>query len=306
MLKLILASDDDFHRSLKDSRVYEPQFVHYPSLQPSTPTVITPSLHVVFGPSAAVDLRRALAEIGRADRVVCPFDSYSFGPINPPDADTRRRWVEDELGYEDWEVVIGQTDEFWRESLSALDRKVAWFSRRSAQEYSGFLECLRRLGDLPCETVDLTDVMVVGRGQDGKPTPPKQAVSVGLLPWHQILDNGLLDRAEPLSPAMREQYVDLWHRLRIENAPLRVLDAGTLTSAPITYFDALLLSCATRNWQKAAMVVGKALVRDDCLIQTGDLVLAARMRALADAGRLEAQGDLDYLQRSEVRLPDGA
>src|SRR5216684_789515 len=92
----------------------------FQSLQPSLPTVIMPSLHVVFGPSAAVDLRRALAEIGRADRVVCPFDSYSFGPINPPDGDARRRWVEDELGYEDWEVVIGQTDEFWRESLSAL------------------------------------------------------------------------------------------------------------------------------------------------------------------------------------------
>jgi hypothetical protein len=34
--------------------------------------------------------------------------------------------------------------------------------------------------------------------------------------------------------------------------------------------------------------------------------LAARVRALADAGRLEAQGDLDYLQRSEVRLAAGA
>src|ERR1700682_4412852 len=99
-----------------------------PSLQPSTPTVITPSLHVVFGPSAAVDLRRALAEIGRADRVVRPFDSYSFGPIIPPDADTRRRWVEDELGYDDWEVVIGQTDEFWRGRLSVLVRGAGWCS----------------------------------------------------------------------------------------------------------------------------------------------------------------------------------
>jgi hypothetical protein len=267
-----------------------------------------PSLHVVFSPSAAVDLRRALAEIARADHVVCPFDRYSFGPINPPDAEARRRWVEDELGYEGWEEAIGQTDEFWRESLSGRDRKVAWFSRRSAQEYAGFLEWLWRLGDLPCEIVDLTDVMVVGRGQDGKPTPPKQAVSVALLPWYQILDNGLLDRAKRLSSAMREQYVDLWGRLRSENAPLRVLDAGSLTSAPITYFDALLLSCAARNWQKAALVVGKALASfwDDRLVQSGDLVLAARVRALADARRLEAQGDLDNLRASEVRLPAGA
>jgi Protein of unknown function/Domain of unknown function (DUF1835) len=266
----------------------------------------TPTLHVVFNPSAAVDLRRALAEIAQADRVVCPFDNYSFGPINPPDGDARRRWVEDELGYEGWEDVIGETEPFWRESLSAGDRKIAWFSRRSAQEYAGFLEWLWRLGDLPCEVVDLTDVTVVGRSRDGKPTAPKLAISLGLLPAYQILGNHLLDRAEPLSSAMREQYIDLWRRLRTENAPLRVLEAGELTSAPISYFDALLLSCAARDWQKAAMVVGKALVRDDCLVQTGDLVLAARVRALADAGSLEAQGDLHYLRHSEVCLPAGA
>jgi Domain of unknown function (DUF1835) len=109
----------------------------FQSPQPSTPAVIAPTLHIVFTPSAAGDLRRALAEIALADRVVCPFDNYGFGPIHPPDADARRRWVEDELGYTGWEDVIGQTDAFWRESLSALDRKVAWFSRRSAQEYSG-------------------------------------------------------------------------------------------------------------------------------------------------------------------------
>ena len=52
------------------------------------------------------------------------------------------------------------------------------------------------------------------------------------------------------------------------------------------------------------MVVGKALVWDGS--QTSDLVLAARVRALANAGRLEAQGDLDDLQHSEVRLATGA
>jgi uncharacterized protein DUF3658/uncharacterized protein DUF1835 len=270
--------------------------------------MVTPSLHVVFAPSAAVDLRRALAEAGRTDRVVCPFDNYGFGPIHPPDADARRRWVEDELGCAGWEDVIGQTDAFWRESLSAPDRKVAWFSRRSAQEYSGFLEWLWRLGDLPCQVVDLTDVTVVGRSQDGKPTPPTPATSVALLHWYQILDNGLLNRAESLSSGARQQYVDLWRRLRAENAPLRVLGTDGLASAPISYFDSLLLSYATREWQKTALVVGKSLASflDNSLLQTGDLVLAARVRALSAAGLLESQGNLFNLRRSEVRLAAGA
>ena len=267
-----------------------------------------PILHVVFAPSAAGDLRRALAEIGRKDRVVRPFDDFSFGPINPPDPNTRQQWVEEELGYTGWEDVVAKTDAFWRESLAANDRKVAWMSRRTTQEYAGFLEWLWRLDDLPCEVVDLTDVNVAGRGRDGRPTPPKLATSVALLHWYQILENGLLDRAEPLAPAARDQYLDLWRRLRDENAPLRVLGTGNLASAPISYFDPLLLSCATRNWRKAATVVGKVLdiFSDNSLRQTGDLVLAARVRALSTAGILAARGDLFDLQRSEVRLAAGA
>ena len=260
-----------------------------------------PTLHVVFTPSAAASLRDALSEARRADRVVCAFDDYSFGPINPPDASMRQRWVEDELGYTGWDDVIGRTDAFWRESLSAQDRKLAWFSRRSAQEYAGFLEWLQQLGDLPCEVVDLTDVTVVGPRSDGKARP---AVSLALLPPDQILDNRLLDRAEPLAARARDQGRELWQRLRTENAPLRILDAGSLVSAPISHFDQLLLSCATPEWQKVALVVGKAptTFSEDWLVRTGDLVLAARVRALADAGQLETQGDLSDPQQSKVRL----
>jgi hypothetical protein len=270
--------------------------------------VITPTLHVVFAPSAAVDLRRALAEAGRTDRVVCPFDDLSFGPINPPDLETRRQWIEEELGYTGWEDVIANTDAFWTESLAAHDRKVAWMSRRTALEYTGFLEWLWRLGNVPCDILDLTDVTVAGRGQDGKPTTPRLATSVALLHWYQILESGLLDRPEPLSSAARQRYVDLWRRLRAENAPLRVLGTEGLASAPISYFDSLLLSFATREWQKTALVVGKSLASfwDNSLLQTGDLVLAARVRALSTAGPLEARGDLFDLRHSEVRLAAGA
>ena len=56
------------------------------------------------------------------------------------------------------------------------------------------------------------------------------------------------------------------------------------------------------------MVVAKALAifSDNSLLQTGDLVLAARVRALFAAGLLEAQGNLFNLRRSEVRLPASA
>ena len=78
-------------------------------------------------------------------------------------------------------------------------------------------------------------------------------------------------------------------RLRAENAPLRILEAGELVSAPLTFFDALLLSYASPKWQKSAKVVGMALTDflRTSILQTDNLVLWARARRLALSGRFE-------------------
>lgn len=260
-------------------------------------------LHIVFNPSAAAGLRDALRQAGRDERVISHFDSLSFGPINPPDPKLRSEWVQTELGYTDWDDVVSKATAFWPEALSTSNQRVAWLSRRSTQEYAGFLEWLWRLDEEPIEVIDLTDVMVAEHGSGL--TKPRLAISLGLLPPYQILENDLLDRAEKLTSALRGQYRALWGRLRAENAPLRVLSGGELVSAPLSFFDPLLLSCATPEWQKAARIIGLALSDfwTTSVLQTGDLVLYARARALADAGRLEFQGDLFDIQNSELRLP---
>lgn len=264
--------------------------------------MIPVSLHVVFTPSASGELRRALALAGRSDRVVEAFDNLSFGPINPPDGALRARWVLEELGWSDWEEVVGEATLFWKEALSP-GRKVAWISRRTTCEYANFLEWLWRLGDEPCEVVDLTDVNVSGYGDP--PTLPRLAISLALLSHPVILDNGLLDRAEPLSSTDRKRYQQIWRQLRADNAALRVLTADGLVSAPISYFDPLVLSCAKSAWQKTARVVAEAMGKDfdSSFVQTGDLLLIARIRILVTTGLLEARGDLSDIHRSEVRLP---
>jgi len=163
--------------------------------------------------------------------------------------------VQEQLGCTGWEEIVGEATSFWQEALSISNRKIAWLSRRSAQEYAGFLEWLWRLGEEPIEVIDLTDVVVAGN-KDG-PTKPHLAISLGLLPPHTILENDLLDRTETLTSVLRAQYRELWGRLRAENAPLRVLSEGELVSAPLSFFDPLLLSCATPKWQKAARLLEK-------------------------------------------------
>jgi hypothetical protein len=259
-------------------------------------------LHVVFNSSAAAGLRDALRQAGRDERVVGSPDSLSFGPINPSEPELRRKWVEEELGYTGWDNIGDEMTSFWREAVSDRHRRVAWLSRRSAQEYAGFLEWLWRLDEEPIEVIDLTDVVVTGNvnGAAGS----HLAVSLGLLSPNKILEGDLLGRAETLTPVSRARYRELWGRLRAENAPLRVLSEGELVSAPLSFFDQLLVSCTQPEWQRAARVIGEALVQSsDSVLQTGDLVLCARVRALAGTGLLEFRGDLSDIYRGELRLP---
>jgi hypothetical protein len=264
------------------------------------------TLHVVFTPSGAGSLRPALTTAGRDDQVIAFFDDLSFGPINPPDLSLRATWVEDELGWTEWANMSPEIEEFWHEALSPNHRKVAWLTRRSAMEYAGFLEWVWRLGDQPCEIVDLTDVKVSRRPEHGPPTPAALAVSLGGLFPKEIDDNGLCDQAVTLSTTARSEYQVLWSQLRAENASLRVLAENTLVSAPISFFDSLVMSFVTENWQKVARIVGQALASqmDDCVFQAGDIFLAARVNALVKAGRLERQGRSALeMRHSEVRLP---
>jgi Protein of unknown function/Domain of unknown function (DUF1835) len=280
--------------------------------------MMSPILHVVFTETGAADLREALKTSGRDDAVVSLADNLSFGPIDPADPEARRTWVEKELGFtgwpstpeqdgdNGWEDISVRAHAFWNESLSPRHRKIAWISCLSAMEYAGFLEWLWRLGDAPCEVIDLSDVKISYRREHGPPRRPLLAMSLGMLDHNTIGNNDLWDLAEPLQMSARGRYLDLWRQLRSENAPLRVIDGDKLVSAPIDFFDPLLLSYVNANWQKVAMVVGKALTDQtmDGVFQTGVIVLAARINSLVKSRALEFKGwDPFAIRFGEVRLP---
>jgi hypothetical protein len=77
-------------------------------------------------------------------------------------------------------------------------------SRRSAPEYCGFLEWLWRLGDLPCEVIDLADMPVGSR---------RWAFTLGLLSPEEIAANTVWDRAQALDAIARSHCYAPWAQL---------------------------------------------------------------------------------------------
>ena len=76
---------------------------------------------------------------------------------------------------------------------------------------------------------------------------------------------------------------------------------ATLDAASLEKIDALLLSCATKNWRKVAMLVGMAMSDKSHIKGVPDIFYAQRVRKLVENGSLESQGNLQAMRFSEVR-----
>jgi hypothetical protein len=83
-----------------------------------------------------------------------------------------------------------------------------------------------------------------------------------------------------------------------------VVDADGLRSAPIIFFDEVLLSFAKASWQKPARIIGYTMFewREEPYFQAGDAILATRITALVALGVLETRGNPANIWQSEVRL----
>jgi hypothetical protein len=261
--------------------------------------------YIAFGMRGAGSLRAALKQAGRRDRVVRPWDDLSLGPIDPPEPKTRWAWAKRELGLFPYsQYLFAKKNNTWDIALSWGVRRVAWVACRWSREFCGFLEWLWRLGDEPCDIVDLHDVEVDQRHRDGT-VEHNSVPCLAALSSEQIFDHVLWDLARPLTSERRQSYRGIWRRLREENADFRVVRDGKFISAPITYYDSLLLSQASDRYLKLAMIAARAGRREP-LAEICDYVFHGRLHKLIQAGFLEAQGSIDHMEYGKVRLPHKA
>jgi hypothetical protein len=76
-----------------------------------------------------------------------------------------------------------------------------------------------------------------------------------------------------------------------------------LSETEINEIDQALLSYASSKWQKVAKIVGLTMMKLPNRIQgIPDVYYAERVKLLVEKGALEAEGNLNYMRYSEVRL----
>lgn len=245
------------------------------------------TLHITFTDAGAEVLREALRLAGRDARVISLPDDLSMGPVGPAGGPVRRAWFAAE-GLGDLPPVE-DIEAFWREALDEAPRRVVWTNRRVAREYAGFLEWLSRNGAGGFALIDLSH----------RQTPGGDKAMLGIALPGEIVASGRLEAARPLSAPARRELLDRWARLTAHDAPLRLVRDGELVPARVTAFDEVLMAATSRYWTRLALIVGKVLGEEMRRGEhnAGPGLLEARVAALVEAGRLQAEG--------EVRLADG-
>ncbi len=96
-----------------------------------------------------------------------------------------------------------------------------------------------------------------------------------------------------------------WTKLTDENAGLRTSEGGKrIVSRDASYYDNILVGLCTGEFQKASRLVSQALAKNS--IPTGDLYLGWRLRAMAEQGKLQLQGDTGKgLKDFDIKLNEG-
>ena len=90
------------------------------------------------------------------------------------------------------------------------------------------------------------------------------------------------------------------------SSTLRWKDIVLPASVTESDVDKLIFAALKENWRKVALIVGNVFQTCEARsIPLSDEVIAARIQELAEAGRIESQGNLTKWRYSEVRLLQG-
>jgi hypothetical protein len=106
--------------------------------------------------------------------------------------------------------------------------------------------------------------------------------------------------ARPVTASEFEVDTDEWQKLAAEEKGVRLLEGGKkLVQKEYDYYDSLLHSYISGEWQKAGKVITQFLTKGKQ--HTGDAFLLWRLKAMLVSGDYDVQGEVGNMKAFEIR-----
>ena len=255
-------------------------------------------IHVVFQEADVQVLQKAIElDESLQGRVTIIRDDYAVGPIdNIYETDgyqQRRDWWKSllEISPYDTDQLMNMVDDRLavhnlRKDLDDNPREELWiWMAQNQHDVCGYYWLISQLATYQGRVVVLymnNLPFINEKGQLFYPT------NLHEIQPKEFLKAKKLNRKVTLSEF--EVDPDEWRKLCGENALVRILEGGKkIVSKEASFYDQDILSALTGEWQKGQKAMNNILGK--MKTKTGDVFLLWRMKALADAGSIDINGD---------------
>lgn len=106
-----------------------------------------------------------------------------------------------------------------------------------------------------------------------------------------------------LTETEQAQLLSDWKRLQEENTPLRAMVDGRVQSVPADFYDEAILSRFKETEEEVCMIIGRSIAHIDQKMgnRVGDMFVFSRIRALAQAGKIQIVRDAPTYRDMTIR-----
>lgn len=262
-------------------------------------------LHIVYRFADRVLLN---SEIFDSDNIelIKLVDNLSIGPVY------NLEMIDGVYSRKDWLEKIIVDIAYKEEIISAVDKDVTTISNISevadkceniyiwtgcdASEAIGTARVLKKLMKLKKSiyVLDFSNIQV--QNINGEIVSPKSLLQTAPSQIKDVIRYFKLQESADLKK-WEEMLIDI----ESSNSLLRILDInGSISHKRDSYYDNLLLSKCIEKYQKASVVIGRALADVD--ISVGDNFLNWRLKELVKENKLESCGQLSDIRDYSVRI----
>jgi len=257
-------------------------------------------IHIVFGKAAKGTFIYSKAFDMNTIQLICLEDCLNIGPIYDLDS------VEEIEKRNDWLLKVFDVNSFSfiNKDIENIKTFIENYENERIYLWTGYcasdiLNTARLLCHLPapCNNIFIIDFSNVSvKNRFGTVVYPKalyvtEPSQVGEIAKHFYQLTG-----ENLS-----KLIQLWEKIKVGHSMLRILDKnGQILEKEETFFDSVLVSYCTNEFQKPARIIGQVLADID--FNVGDGFLNWRLKQLSLMNKIETRGSLNEMRDYEVKL----
>ena len=232
------------------------------------------TLHVICGRFSAHAMKFYIDKYGINDDILALNNEFRYAPLFSNMSEEtivkRSQSIDNLFGIKYYDIdPYTEIKAFVNHDFDKYDRVVVWHGNNVDEQI--LLYFTASLVKRNLYEVDITYIIQY--------LPNKKVTSIILYCCSTENIKLLYDRINPISKGMQCKYVSMWEKWSKSEAQLRIMDKNNLIiEVKEDYFDELIISNCSYEYEKVARIVGKVLYK--CSFFVGDNYLTHRIAYL--------------------------